>query len=113
MRKIIKLLKKICLGIAGFFSIIYTKVLAVEMQMVEILYGPPVQDLYGVPRTNTTPLFWRFARSLFIPLAFIIGIIIYLKNSSAPKYKKFITVLISLIIVILVCFGINYIIINI
>lgn len=110
MRKIIKLLKKICIGIAGFFSIIYTKVIAAEMWIQQGLYGPPAQDLlYGVPRSNTTPSFWRITRNLFVPLAFIVGIIIYLKRSSAPKYKKIIIILIALIIVILICFGINYI----
>ncbi len=41
MKKIINGLKKIFIMIGTFFSFVYTKVLAVEMQMVEILYGPP------------------------------------------------------------------------
>lgn len=115
MKKIINGLKKIFIMIGTFFSFVYTKVLAVEMQMVEILYGPPPQDLYGVPqpnKLNDIPIFWRIARSLVIPIAFIVGVIIYFKKSSSSILRKVITILIALLIVLLACLGINYFITN-
>ena len=77
------------------------------------MYGVPLEpDLYGVPRPNEIPMLWKIAKGFIVPLAFIIGMIIYFKKSSSPKFKKIITVVIMLAIVILICFGINYIIIN-
>ena len=110
MKKVINLVKKIFLIVGTFLISVYTKVFAMEIQP---MYGIPMEpDLYGVPRPNEIPMLWKIARGFIVPLAFIIGIIIYLRKSSAPKSKKLITILITLIIVILLCFGINYIIIN-
>ena len=111
MKRIMNFLKKIFIMIGAFFSFVYTKVLAFEMQLTEVLYGPPPQDLYGVPqpsKISEIPMIWKIARGLIIPVAFIIGAIIYLKKSSNSKLRKFITLLITLILVILVCLGINY-----
>jgi len=104
MKKIVSGLKKI--GVMGgvFLSSLYTKVLAAEMDMIEILYGPP--DLYE------TPLFWKIMKKLIIPIAFIIGAIVYFKKSSSSNVRKVITILIALAIVVLAYFGVNYVITN-
>lgn len=107
MKKIINLTKKIFLIIGTFLISIYTKVFA--MDAIQTMYGIPLEpDLYGVPRPNEIPILWKIARGFIVPLAFIIGIIIYFKKSSSSKAKKIITTFVALIIVILVCFGIKY-----
>lgn len=109
MKKVINLVKKIFLIVGTFLISVYTKVFA--MRSIQPLYGIPMEpDLYGVPRPNEIPILWKIARGFIVPLAFIIGIIIYFKKSSSSKAKKIITTFVALIIVVLVCFGINYII---
>ena len=47
-----------------------------------------------------------------LPIIFIIGTVVYLKKSSSNTLRKIITIVISLVVVILICLGTNYIIIN-
>ena len=113
MKKVINLVKKIFLIVGTFLISVYTKVFAVDgfdfNVKIQPMYGIPMEpDLYGVPRLNEIPMLWKIARGFIVPLAFIIGIIIYFKKSSSSKAKKIITTFVSLIIVILICFGINY-----
>ena len=53
---------------------------------------------------------FNILNKIIIPLTFIIGSIIYLKKSKSSKKRKIITLIIALIIVIAICFGLNYII---
>lgn len=112
MKKVISLLKKIFLIMGTFLISVYTKVFAINVMDAQTMYGIPMEPdlLYGVPRPNEIPMLWKIAKGLIIPLAFIIGIIIYFKKSSSSRTKKIITVFLALIIVILACFGTNYII---
>lgn len=111
MKKLKKQFKKIFLMLGTFCISLYTKVFAVDT--IQPMYGIPLEaDLYGVPRPNAIPMFWKVARGLIIPIAFIIGIIIYFKKSSSSILRKIITSSIALAIVVLTCIGINYIITN-
>lgn len=111
MKKIINRLKKIFIMIGTFCLSIYTKVFAIDA--IQPMYGISLEpDLYGVPRPNEIPMLWKIARGLIIPIAFIIGVIIYFKKSSSSTLRKIITVLIALSIVVLACLGINYFITN-
>jgi len=112
MEKLIKRLKKIFIMIGVFCFSIYTKVFAIDVA-IQPMYGIPLEpDLYGVPRPNEIPMLWKIARALIIPIAFIIGVIIYFKKSSSSTLRKIITVVIALSIVVLACLGINYFITN-
>ncbi|MBQ3145012.1 MAG: hypothetical protein IJB90_00175 [Clostridia bacterium] len=112
MKKVINLVKKFFLIVGTFLISVYTKVFAMEspyFTTIQPVYGIPMEpDLYGVPRPNEIPMLWKIARGFIVPLAFIMGIIIYFKKSSSSKAKKIITIFVTLIIVILVCLGINY-----
>ena len=111
MKKIINRLKKIFIMIGTFCLSIYTKVFAIDA--IQPMYGIPLDpELYGVPRPNEIPMLWKIARGLIIPIALIIGVIIYFKKSSSSTLRKIITVLIALSIVVLACLGINYFITN-
>lgn len=101
-----KAIKRIFLMIGTFFTSIYTKVFAFDP--IQPMYGIPAEpDLYGVPRPETIPLIWRIAKGLVIPIALIIGLIIYFKKSKSSKKKKIIMSIISIVIVILLCLLIN------
>lgn len=92
MKKIINRLKKIFIMIGTFCLSIYTKVFAIDS--IQLLYGIPLEpDLYGVPRPNEIPMLWKIARGLIIPMAFIIGVIIYFKKSKSSKKKKLLVTL--------------------
>ena len=111
MKKIINRFKKIFIMIGAFCFSIYTKVFAIVR--TQPAYGIPLEpDLYGVPRPNEIPMLWKITRGLIIPIAFVIGVIIYFKKSSSSTLRKVITVLIALSIVVLACLGINYFITN-
>lgn len=110
MKKIINRLKKIFIMIGAFCFSIYTKVFAIDR--IQPAYGIPLEPDYGVPRPYEIPMLWKIARGLIIPIAFVIGVIIYFKKSSSSTLRKVITVLIALSIVVLACLGINYIITN-
>lgn len=113
MKKLVNGFKKIFLMLGTFCISIYSKVFAVDIAADQILYGVPLEpDLYGVPRPNEIPMIWKVARGLIIPIAFIIGVIIYFKKSSSSTLRKVITILIALAIVVLTCLGINYFITN-
>lgn len=109
MKKIINRLKKTFIMIGTFCFSIYTKVFAIDRIQPE--YVEP-DLLYGVPRPNEIPMLWKITRGLIIPIAFVIGVIIYFKKSSSSTLRKVITVLIALSIVVLACLGINYFITN-
>ena len=116
MKKIIKRIKKIFFMVGMFCIYSYTKVLSAIA--IDPAYGIPREVLetqldYGVPSTGTISALGKVARSLIIPIVFIIGTIIYIKRSSSSTIRKIITIIIALIIVVLVCLGINHIISNI
>ena len=104
MKKIIKGLKRIVFLMGSFVLTIYTKVSALSTQTY---YGVPEgATIYKIPRA------WKILRSFIIPIAFVIGIIIYFKKSKSSKGKKILMTLIFLAILVLIVWGINYIIIN-
>ena len=106
--KIINKLKNAFLTVGVFLLTRTTKVLGT-------LYGvemPSVAEVYGVERpVKKTPIvILSVLKTLIIPLAFIIGTVIYLQKSKSSKTRKIITLLIALILTIAICFGLNYII---
>lgn len=113
MKKVINIVKKMFISIGVFLFSVSTKVLAA----IEPAYGVRnlEPDLYGPPRTTNSsiPAFWKIARSFVIPIAFLIGVIVYFKKSKSSTKRKIITSIIALILLFLICFGINYLITNI
>lgn len=106
MKKLIKEIKKICLMIGTFGISVYTKTFAAV--------GPEPQNLPHPHVIDETPEIDPILVSLNLitSIAFIIGVIIYLKKSSSSITRKIITIIIALAVVVLVCLGINYILTN-
>lgn len=101
--KLVERIKKGLIGLGAFFLTIPTKVFAVDY-----MYITPV---YGIPDPEPVKI-WNVCRIFIIPIALLIGIIIYLKKSKSSKKRKIITVLITIGIVAILYFVINYIINN-
>ena len=104
MEKIKDVIKKIAVTILLFFTTVYTKVLAYERIMPQPLYG------VDPPEAETEPIIvsaWKILRWTLIPIAFIIGAIIYFKKSKSSTTKKVIIILIALVILVLAWLGID------
>lgn len=110
--KIVEKLKKGLLGLGAFLLMIPTKVLALG----NMLDTDRTPILYGIPEPNTEQVILKnilnICRIVVIPLALIIGIVIYLKKSRSNKKRKIIVVIISIIIALALYFIIGYIINN-
>ena len=108
--KIAERIKKGLIGLGVFLLTIPTKAFAIG----SVFDRTPI--LYGMPEPNPKPIILKnilnICRIAVIPLALIIGIVIYLKKSRSSKKRKIITVLIIIGIVVSLFFVINYIINN-
>lgn len=107
--KVVERIKKGLMGIGVFLLTIPTKVFAVGYMDVQPMYG--IREPEPV-RNNLINSIWNICRMFIIPIALLIGIIIYLKKSKSSKKRKIITVLITIGIVAILYFVINYIINN-
>ena len=85
--KVKKVLIAIVLAIISFPNKIFAAINPSALD-IQDLYGPPPVSLYGVARPNTVTIIWRIARTFIIPIALLIGLIIYFKKSKGSKKKK-------------------------
>lgn len=70
--------------------------------------------LYGVPNVSKieVPMFWKLLRGFFIPVIFVIGMIIYFRKSKKSVKRKIVTAIIVVLLLVAICFGINNAILN-
>lgn len=61
--------------------------------LTQELYGSLPVSLYGDTRPSTVNIIWRLAKTFIIPIALLIGLIIYLKKSKSSKRKKILVVI--------------------
>lgn len=102
--KMFEKLKKGLIGIGIFLLSIPTKVFATMEEMYD-LYKP--QPLYGVTEPDPLEEIWNIGKIFIIPVALLIGLIIYLKKSKGSKKKK-ILVTIEIIFIIVIIFFVAY-----
>ena len=107
--KLVERIKKGLIGLGAFLLTIPTKVFAVDYMDITTMYGIPDPEPV---KNNFINSVWNVCRIFIIPIALLIGIIIYLKKSKSSKKRKIITVLITIGIVAILYFVINYIINN-
>lgn len=95
MEKILKILKKALITVGTFFITLPTKVFARTSEIPDILYGIPApkNDVH-LPR-----IMWNVSKVILIPLALIIGLIIYFIKSKKSLKNK---IIISIIVIIMV-----------
>ena len=98
MKKLVIKIKRIFVMLGVFIASIWTKVLAATVRLEDI--SEPC--LYAPPPISKSEMILRFIKNLFIPIAFITGIIIYLTKSKSTIKRKIVTIIIALLLVILI-----------
>lgn len=111
MKKFISKIKKVVVAIVLAIISFPNKILAaINPSALDIqdLYGPPqVVSLYGVARPSTLTIIWKIARIFIIPIALLIGLIIYFKKSKSSKKKKILVTIGIIIITVILYFVVN------
>ena len=74
---------------------------------IQDLYGPLPGTLYGVARPSTVTIIWRIARIFIIPIALLIGLIIYFKKSKSSKKQKILVTRGIITITVILYFVVN------
>lgn len=102
-----KVIVAIVLAIISFPNKIFATINPSALD-IQDLYGPPPVSLYGVARPSTVTInFWRIARTFIIPIALLIGLIIYFKKSKSSKKKKILVTIGIIAITAILYFVIN------
>ena len=103
--KIYKVMVSIAIAIISFPSKIFA---ALDPSAIQEAYGPPpTSTLYGVYRPSPVTIILKIARTFVIPIALLIGIIIYFKKSKSSKKKKIFVSIGVIILTVLVVLTIN------
>ena len=107
MKNFISKIKKVATAVGIAIISIPNKIFA----MIEphTLYGPPTQNIYG-PLEIIVNSFWTIFKWIIIPIAFLIGIIVYFKKSKSSLKKKIIVTICAIAIIAIVYYIINLII---
>lgn len=103
MRKLWKKAKRIMTLVLLTIISFSRKVFADTIKLLEEEKNS-ITPLYGVPNPTHELIIWRLAKGVIIPIALVIGMIIYLKKSKSGKKKKIIISLIVIAITVLVYF---------
>ena len=106
MKKLVNVIRNMFLTIGVFLFSASTKVFGMDSSMIAE---------YGIskPEPKPTKSFpfggLDILKFFVIPIAFIIGAIIYFKKSKSDTQRKIIIILIALVLLVLVCFAVEYI----
>ncbi len=105
--KLLSKVKKGLIGIGLFLLTFPKKIFATSVQNIieggkQYLYGPPTEALYGVYDPSPTSIIWTIAKIFVIPVALVIGLIIYFKKSKSPTKKKVLIAILSIAIIVAV-----------
>ena len=110
MKNFISKIKKVATSVGLAIISIPNKIFAVmsDHRAEQDLYGPPPFEittpaLYGPPEPeNTIRNFLNIFRWVIIPIAFLIGIIVYFKKSKSSLKKKIIVTICAIAIIAIV-----------
>lgn len=82
MRKLISKIKKVVVLIIGVIIALPSKIFAYTYKI------PTAVPVYGIPEPKPIEVIWKYARVTIIPLALIVGLIIYLKKRKKRENSK-------------------------
>lgn len=106
--KVVEKIKKVVVAIVLAIISFPNKIFAAINPSMQDLYGPQPVALYGIARPpSTVTIIWRIARTFIIPIALLIGIIIYLKKSKSSKKKKILVTIGIIAITVILYFVVN------
>lgn len=84
------------------FAASIKNIIAGSEQFIQDLYGPPTAALYGIYRPSPISKMWNIAKIFIIPVALIIGLIIYFKKSKSSIKKKILITILSIAIIAII-----------
>lgn len=108
--KVLQKIKKIIVATGIAIITLSKKIFAIspnDILGMQDLYGPPPVALYGVARPSTITIIWRIARTFVIPIALLIGLIVYFKKSKSSKTKKILVTIGIIVITAILYFVVN------
>lgn len=103
--KILSKLKSVIVGVGIGILTFANKVFAISPDM--LIDPGMIETAYGIPRPSPIRMIIRIAKTFIIPIATIVGLLIYFKKSKSSNKKKAIVTIITLIIVALIYFLLN------
>lgn len=91
--KILSKLKSVIVGVGIGILTFANKVFAISPDM--IIDPGMIETAYGIPRPSPSPIrmIIRIAKTFIIPIAVIVGLLIYFKKSKSSKKKKLLVTL--------------------
>lgn len=102
--KILSKLKSVIVGAGIGILTFANKVFAISpMNMIEL----DTVTLYGVAKPNPVKVIFKIARVFVIPVALIVGLLIYFKKSKSSKNKKLLVTLGIIAITAILYFIVN------
>ena len=112
--KILQKIKKVFASIGAFFIGVTSKVFAsyLDLGASQLLYGVVRPEPEPEPLKELSMSIWNIFKFFIIPIALIIGLIIYFKKSKSSTKKKVIIMISAILIVIAICLEINYFVVN-
>ena len=110
MKKNVSKIHKIIISIMVAIVTIPSKILAASLPIAQALYAPapPVES----PKVSMISRAWIILKIFLIPMALLIGLIVYWKKSKSSKKKKILISIVSIIITAILLFAIEKILIR-
>lgn len=113
MKKIKDGIKKIFAIVGAFCISLYTKVLAMDPALlIEPMYGIPPEVGKKYKTIEAITGIWNIFKFFIIPIAFIIGAVVYFKKSSKSTLVKSIVIIVVLALILFECHVLNNIVEN-
>lgn len=89
--KILSKVKSVIVGVGIGILTFANKVFAISPYM--IIDPGMIETAYGIPRPSPIRMIIRIAKTFIIPIAVIVGLLIYFKKSKSSKKKKLLVTL--------------------
>lgn len=105
--KIVSKLKKVIVGIGVGIITFENKVFALSPNMIIEPEMIKAETAYGIPRPSPIRMILKVTKTFIIPLAVIIGLIIYFKKSKSSKKKKILVTIGIIAITVILYFVVN------
>ena len=103
--KILSKLKSVIVGVGIGILTFANKVFAISPDM--IIDPGMIETAYGIPRPSPIRKIIKIAKAFIIPIAVIIGLLIYFKKSKSSKKKKLLVTLGIIAITAILYFIVN------
>ncbi len=105
LKKFLSKLKGIIGGIGVGILAFANKIYAVPLNIIN--QAGMIETVYGIPRPSPIKVIIKVSQVFIIPIAMLIGLLVYFKKSKSSKKKKILVILGIIIIAIVFYFIVN------